>query len=214
MGETIQTFVQKIRSEGVQAGQKVAEELLAKARQDAEAIRADAEQQREKILAEAKAEAQNIVSRARTELELASRDAALKLRDALTQALRQVLAYGAKQKLNDADFVGGVLHEIVTEFGKQEFEGKRTFRVNVREEMRQKLVAWAMSHIGQDAGHGEHLGIDLKGTLQQAGFEYNADGATVEVTLDSVVEVLSELVGPELREVLQKAMAEQGDQDR
>jgi vacuolar-type H+-ATPase subunit H len=207
MGETIQTFVERIRSEGVAAGQKEADGLLSKARQEGEAILAQARKEREEILAEAKSEAQGMISRAQTELQLAARDAAMKLRDALTQAVRQVLTQGVREKLTDTDFVGGVLHEIVTAFGKQEFEGKRTFRINVPEEMRQQLVEWAMSHIGQEAIDGSHLGIDLKGTLQQAGFEYNATGATVEVTLDSVVEVLTELVGPNLREILREALA-------
>ena len=41
--------------------------------------------------------------------------------------------------------------------------------------------------------------IDLRGTLAESGFTYEIAGGTVEVTADSVVEVLSEMVGSELR---------------
>ena len=206
MVETIQAFVEKIRTEGVQAGQKEAESLLAQAKQQADEILSQAQQEREKILAQAKAEAESTLSRAQTELNLAARDAAMRLRDALGRALRNVLACGAEAKLTDPKFVGDVLHEIVTQYGKLDIEGKRAVRINVPEQMRQKLVDWAMTHIGQ-ANNGEHMGIDLQGTLSQAGFEYNATGATVEVTVESVVEVLSDLVSPKLREVIERAMA-------
>jgi V/A-type H+-transporting ATPase subunit E len=208
MAETIQAFVEKIRTEGVQAGRQQADELLAEAKQQAEQIVAGAQREKEKILAEAKTEADGVLSRSQTELQLAARDAALRLRDALGRALRQVLAHGAQAKLTDTDFLGKVLHEIITQYAKVDLEAERSFRINVPEETREHLVEWAMKHIGQEDPSGAHLGIDLKGTLSQAGFEYNATGATVEVTLESVVEVLSDLVGPELREILRRAMAE------
>lgn len=208
MAETIQTFVEKIRSEGIHAGQQQADELLAKAKQDAEEIVLQAQQEKERLLAQADAEAAATLERSRTDLKLAARDAALRLRDALARALSDILAAGAKAKLEDPEFVGKALHEIVTQYSQTVTEGGGTFRINVSEDMRQRLVDWAMTHIGQEAMQGTHLTIDLKGSLKQAGFEYNATGATVEVTLDSVVEVLSDLVAPKLREALERAMAE------
>ncbi len=208
MGQTIQAFVDKIRTEGIQAGQKEADDLLAEARQQAEQIAAQAAQDAEKVLADAKTEAENIVSRGRTELELAARDAVGKLRDALGRALGAVLAGGAREKLDDEAFIGQVLHEIITAYGQAETKGKKIIRINVPEPMRQKLVQWAIAHVGSDNLGGEHITIDLKGTLRQAGFEYNVAGATVEVTVESVVEVLTDLVGPAVREILEAAMAE------
>jgi len=208
MGQTIQAFVDKIRTEGIQAGQKEADELLAQAKQQADQIVAQAEKDRDRILADAKAQADSTLARGRTELELAARDATGRLREALGRAVRAVIAAGAKATLQDEAFVGQALHEIITEYGKGEMRSKGTFQINVPEAMRQKLVDWALGHIGQDTPGPEHMTIDLKGTLAQAGFEYNATGATVEVTADSVVEVLASLVSPALREILDKAVAE------
>ena len=209
MGQTIQAFVDKIRTEGVQAGQKEADDLLVQATQQAEEIIAQAERDKTKILADAQSEADNILTRGKTELGLASRDAVGKLRDALGRAIQAVLTGGARATLEDETFVGKVLHEIITQYGQAELGEKKTFMINVSEPMRQKLVDWALAHIGQDNLHkSEHMTIDLQGTLSQAGFEYSASDATVEVTVDSVVEVLSDLVGPTVREILDAAMTE------
>jgi len=209
MGQTIEAFVEKIRAEGVQAGQKEADDLLAQAKQRAEQIVAQAEQDKDKILADAKTEADNILTRGKTELGLAARDAVGKLREALGRAVQAVLAGGARANLEDEAFVGQILHEIITQYGQAELGERKTFEINVPQQMRQKLVDWALAHIGTGNLHeSEHLTIDLQGTLSQAGFEYSASDATVEVTVDSVVEVLSELVGPTVREILDAAMAE------
>ena len=57
--------------------------------------------------------------------------------------------------------------------------------------------------------------IDLQGTLEAAGFEYTLSGATVEVTLRSVTESICELVGPRLREIIDKAVGDlQSDEER
>ena len=53
MGQTIQAFVDKIRTEGIQAGQKEADDLLTQAKQQAEQIIAQAQQDKDKILAAA-----------------------------------------------------------------------------------------------------------------------------------------------------------------
>ena len=208
MGQTIQAFVDKIRTEGIQAGQKEADDLLAQSNRQAEQIVAQAEKDRDKILADAKTEAANTLARGRTELELAARDATGKLRDALGRAVQAVIAAGAKAKLEDEAFVGQALHEIITQYATNEMESHKTFQINVPEQMRQKLVDWALAHIGQTTPGPEHITIDLKGTLAQAGFEYNATGATIEVTVDSVVEVLDSLVSPALREILDNAIRE------
>ena len=208
MGQTIQAFVDRIRQEGIQAGQKQADDLLAEARREGEQIVAQAEQDRDKILAEATTQADSTLARGRTELELAARDAVGKLREALGRAVRAVMAAGAKAKLEDEAFVGQALHEIITQYVRAELEGERTFRINVPEEMRQKLVDWAIAHVGSGRLDSEHITIDLKGTLAQAGFEYNATGATVEVTVESVVEALAGLVSPALREILNQAMSQ------
>ena len=69
--------------------------------------------------------------------------------------------------------------------------------------MREQLTAWALQHL-----HQGNLALDLRGTLAEAGFEYQVEGAKIEVTLTSVVDALADLVSPALREMLQRAAAD------
>jgi V/A-type H+-transporting ATPase subunit E len=208
MAETIQSFVTKLQQEGVEAGEKQAEELRQQAQKDADKIIADARQQAEKIVSDAKQEAQQYVERSQTELNLAARDTVLQLRDSLSRALQSVVRAGAQETLDRVDFLGRVLHEIVTSYAQSDREGTDQIRISVKPELRDQLVDWALGEIGRDKVEEtrKHIGIDLKGTLKQSGFEYTCAGATIEVTLDSVVEMLTEMVSPKLRETLDQAV--------
>jgi vacuolar-type H+-ATPase subunit H len=207
MAETIEAFVAKLRQEGVEAGREAAEKHLAKARQEADAILADARAQARKILSDAQAQAEASQAKARTDLELAARDITLRLRDSLSRAVRQVLAAGAREQLADPEFLGGLLREIVLEYVEADIAKKSSFRITVTPEMRERLAQWALARLRQPELAG--VSIDLKGTLAQDGFEYRAEGAGIEVTVDSVVEALSELVNPALREMLSHAMSQE-----
>ena len=202
MGETIEEFVAKLQAEGVQAGQEQADQIRAQAQEQAERSLADAKNEAEKITADAKAEAESILERGRTELRLAARDATIKLREALSRAIGAVLARAAGQKLRDAEFLGNLLHEIVMLYAKADLEGKDALSINVPAEMQDKLTDWAISELHGTKTGGPRAAFDLKATLADAGFEYETRGGTVEVTPESVVEMLSQLVGPSLREML------------
>ncbi|MFW6062437.1 MAG: hypothetical protein ACOC93_06470 [Planctomycetota bacterium] len=204
MAETIESFVAKLQEEGVQAGQQQAEQMRADAERQAEEILAQAREEAEKIRADARADADSSVARSRTEMQLAARDTILQLRQSLSQVLQAVLTAGAREKLGDEQFLGKVLHEIVLAYSRADIDGSREIEINVPGEMRDQLADWALAEINQDR-RTRHMSIDLKGTLRQSGFEYTVSGGTVEVTLDSVVERLCEMVTPRLREIIQQA---------
>jgi vacuolar-type H+-ATPase subunit H len=207
MAETIEAFVAKLRQEGVEAGREAAEKHLAQAHQEADALLADARAQARKMLSDAQAQAEASQAKARTDLELAARDITLRLRDSLSRAVRQVLAAGAKEQLADPEFLGGLLREIVLEYVAADIAKESSFRITVTPEMRERLAQWALARLRQPELGG--LSIDLKGTLAQDGFEYRAEGAGIEVTVDSVVEALGDLVNPALREMLARAMSQE-----
>ena len=207
MAETIEAFVAKLRQEGVEGGREAAQLHHAKARQEADALLADARAQARKILSDAQAQAEASQAKARTDMELAARDITLRLRDSLSRAVRQVLAAGAKEQLADPEFLGGLLREIVLAYVEADIARKSSFRITVTPEMRERLAQWALTRLRQPELGG--VSIDLKGTLAQDGFEYRAEGAGIEVTVDSVVEALSELVNPALREMLSRAMSQE-----
>ncbi|MBM4017687.1 MAG: hypothetical protein FJ288_05065 [Planctomycetes bacterium] len=212
MAETLESFVAKLRQEGVEAGRAAAEEHLARARQEADAILAGARAQAKKILDNAQAQAEAVQATGRTDLELAARDIALRLREALGRALREVLAAGVRQPLADPQFLGSLLRDVVLEYVRADIDRRTTIRIDLTPEMRERLAEWALTLLRQPELAG--ASFDLKGTLAQHGFEYRADGANVEVTVDSVVEALTELVNPTLRELLGRAMSAGKPQDK
>ncbi len=209
MAETIESFVAKLQADGVDAGKQQAEGIRAEAEKQAKDTVDRANKEAEKIIAGAKTQAEETLARGRTELELAARDATLRLQEALISGLSGLLSQATKQELEDTDFMGKLLHEVVMLYVKSDFECKQTLRINVPADMREKLVSWALSEIGREKVDQVRPSIDLKGTLADAGFEYNCGGSTVEVTRDSVVATLVDLVGPDLREILSNAMADE-----
>jgi vacuolar-type H+-ATPase subunit H len=205
MAESIETFVAKLQNDGVEAGRQEAESIVSGAKTEAETIVADAQSQADKIIAQATTDAENLLSRGQTELSLAARDAMLRLQETLSKSLQAILRYQAGENLQDVGFLGKVLHELILLYAKDELASQGGITFNVSPELRQQLVDWALKEIGQDRLDDIGVHMDLQGTLASAGFEYSAAGATVEVTLDSVVETLTSLVSPDLRKVLESA---------
>ena len=204
MAESIETFVAKLQQEGVEAGRAEAQKQVQEAEARGVTILSEAKSQAEKIIADAESQARDLVARGRTELTLASRDIQTQLRESLSEALGAILAEATKTVLTDADFLGQVLHEIIVAYTRADLEGKGMVRINVSEEMRDQLRAWAIKEIGSEIDSA-HPHIDLKGRLKQAGFEYATGTGTVEVTVDSVSEILGGMISPRLREILSQS---------
>jgi len=205
MAESIESFVAQLQTEGVQAGEQAAEKLRREAEQQAEQIISQAQGEAEKITAQAKAEAESTLARSQTELELAVRDTEARLRTSLNQALTKILLQFVKEPLSDAEFLKSLIHDVVMQYAKADIEGVETTRIGVSPEMHKQLAEWAIHEL-HEAAMGEGVGIDLKAELRQGGFEYSVTGGTVEVTEESVVASLAELVSASLREMLTEAL--------
>jgi hypothetical protein len=52
--------------------------------------------------------------------------------------------------------------------------------------------------------------LDIHSSFPKAGFEYKIQGAAVEVSPDSVSELLSEMVNPELQKIISKVVGKMG----
>lgn len=211
MVETIESFVAKLQAEGVEAGQQAGEQLRTEAGRQAEQIIQDAEKQAQDILANAKTASDNLLARGRTDLELAARDVILRLQSALQRTLEAIMGESIADELPKADFLSKTLHDLVLMYARADIEHKGTMKINVSPELHSQLADWALKEM---TNHARQAGmtIDLKGTLDAAGFEYNVTGATVEVTKDAVTELLSDLVSPRLRKLLTKAAGDFVDQ--
>ena len=201
MAETIEAFVAKLQTEGVEAGRREAKKLVTEAQRKAQQILEDAKEQAEKTLAEAKAKAEAEAEKAQAELRLATRDTVLRLRDTLSGLVATVLAHATQEVLSDSRFLRQLIHDLVLEYAKADREGRQV-ELGVHPETRKQLADWILHEVAHKDGVGA---VDLKDTLREAGFEYKTDGATVEVTTASVTAALQDLVGPTLRKMLEVA---------
>jgi len=203
--ETIESFVAKLKADGVEAGKQEAEKLQADAKTHADRILADAKAQAEKALADAQADADALLQRGKTELSLAARDASLKLQEALTRALQKLVDQSVDKPLSDPALLGGILQEIVLKYVDQLRAGSGAMEVDVPESLQARLSELVFQQLGQAGLDDANKLVDIKGTLAGAGFEYTVNGATVEVTQESVTQVFSEMLSPALRELLTQA---------
>ncbi|MBN1488292.1 MAG: hypothetical protein JXA69_00115 [Phycisphaerae bacterium] len=201
MAETIETFVNKLQADGVRAGQDAANKIRAEAEQQAKRLIAEAGVQAQKLIADAEAERDKVRARAETELRLAARDTIIRLQGSLSRVLRHILVDAVRGSLTDASFVADLLRDIVTQYVRADIEGRSVITIKVSDAMREQLTQWAIDTMHKDR-EASGMVVDLHGGLAADGFEYKVIDGTVEVTLASVVEVLSGIVGPELRQMV------------
>lgn len=194
---TLESFVAQLHSEGVEAGRKEAEEVVRAAEEEAEEIVRRARGEAEALIVEARTEAEAVGERGRAELELAVRDAILQLQASLNAVLRALLEGAVADHLSDPDELKPLLREVVEAYARADAEGRPTeFRVPAH--AARSLEAWWSRELASVVAGGAGVPA-LSGSLEGAGFEYDVSGGTVEVSVDSVVAKLMELVRPGLR---------------
>jgi len=203
MPESIESFVKKLQSEGVAAGQEAAEKIKNEARLEAEKILAEAGAEAEKILAEAKSEVDRRISRAKTELDLVVRDVFLKLRESVDRALSTLLTRRIEKTMSDPDYLAGVIREIVTAYARADAGQQSPIEINLPREMQDRLKDNVFQDLFENLKDDQDR-MKLRAGLDGAGFEYRIHGATIEVSPDSLSAVISEMVGPALREILDR----------
>lgn len=205
MAHTLESFIDKLRTDGVEAGRQAAEEIRREAEQQAAQRVRQAEAEAARIVAAAEAEREQTVARTRTELKLAARDTVSRLREALGQAVTNVLSRAVGQKLAEPDFLEDLIKDVASQYAQADAAGDEVITVNVSESMRKRLTDWAIGTFHKP-GDKKGLSLELRGALAGAGFEYSVSGGTVEITPESVVQALSEIVTPELRKLVSAAM--------
>lgn len=206
MVDTIETFVAKLQADGVEAGEKAARQIKAQAQQQAEQILTEAKAQAGKIIQQAKTEAETALAKSQTELTLAARDIVLKLRSTISGCIRQIMVGPVEEQLLNAEFLAPLLHDLVVQYAKADSGQQAQININLTPEMLRKLADWVIAKLRSTA-QANNAAIDIKGSLNRTGFEYTvSEGGTVEVTGQSLVNLISELVGPQIRELLDQAL--------
>lgn len=199
-GSTLESFVAQLHSEGVEAGRREAQELIRSAEAEAEEILRRARGEADALKAAALEEAAAAGERGRAELELAVRDAVLQLQAALGAVLRELVTRSVEAQLADAAELKPLVREVVAAYARADAAGHPA-EFRIPGSAAKELEEWWIGELG-GAVSDDGPAPRLRDGLAQAGFEYQVGGATVEVSSESVVEKLMELVRPGLREVV------------
>jgi hypothetical protein len=95
---------------------------------------------------------------------------------------------------------------VVVQYAEQDAAKGKVVSLNVNKEMMDAVTSWAVQYVGKKDMDKVRAHIDLKGQLKSRGFEYTVSGSTVEMTVDSIVEVLKQHMTPAMRDVLDRAL--------
>ena len=208
MPKNIEAFVETLKSEGVDAGKKAAQKIETEAQAQADQIVTQAKAQADVIISDAEVEAKKIKSRMDSSLELATRDALLALKEKLSQLLTALLAREVEAALSTEDTLASVLREVIPAYAKTDSKASVPADIVVPETLKGKLLESTLKELVKTLKN-KGIQAEVKNSLAQAGFEYRIEGSTVEVSTDSVTALLAEMIDPELRHILDSAIANQ-----
>lgn len=160
-------LIAKLKQEGVEGAQKAADEILAKAKVDAEALTQKAKKAAEAREKEAEAKALQFQRNAELAVKQAGRDAELLLKERITALFDRVFKHEVGTAM-DAEFLKGLILEIVQSWGKEE-----GVQVEVNEAQAKQLEAVLMAGVKKEM----KAGVTLKpSTDLAAGFRIGLKG--------------------------------------
>lgn len=188
--ENLDALLNKIRSEGVEAAQAKAAEILAAAKAEAEGLVAKARAEAVATEAKAKAEAERAAQGAEATIRQAARDVLLKLEQDITALLERTLGGAVDEALKPGPLVERLVSEAVASYLK---EGA------VEVALPEALVPALKAHL---AAQGEvtvvtdpQMGTGFKVRLAGGRVEHDFSG-------DSVTSALAAFLRPQLAELL------------
>lgn len=105
----VEALIERLRQEGVMAGQAEAEHIIHGAHKQAESILTEAQSKAQQIVDEANAAAKEIDHTAQDALKLATRDALLKLRDILLSSFSEEIGRVVGTQMADREFMAKLI---------------------------------------------------------------------------------------------------------
>ena len=194
-------FVATLRQDGVEAGKEAAAQIRSEAEARAASIVREAEARAQRIVADAESDRERILIRTQASLSLAARDAMIRLRQALGDALTRVLVREVSRELDSPEFLAELIRDVVRQYARSEANRERAFSVKVSESMHRRLTQWGFGALTDKEGK-TGISVELHAALEGSGFEYRSLDETVEVTPESIVSVLADLIGPQLHQLV------------
>lgn len=196
MTSGIGDLLQRLRKDGVEAGEGEKRRILREAEEQAKAVVVEAQARAKEIVATAEAEARAKRQQLDSELSMAARDFALRFAERIrTQAIAPLIEARAGEALSDPNTLKNALVALIG-------EKAAGAKITVSPETRSKLEGYFQNELARIVEQGK---LEITSEDGLVGFRLQRHGETFtwDVTNEAVVEELSSLVEPSLRKYLQ-----------
>ncbi|MEP4767128.1 MAG: hypothetical protein ABJY83_04425 [Roseibium sp.] len=215
-GAGVQALIDRLKSEGVAAGQSEADDILAKAKAKSDELLADARKKAAALLTEARTEASKEKSATEDGLKVAARDLVLSMRNELGDRIQQEAGRLVATTLADEAFLQKLILAMAA-------NAKDNASVDEAEPMEvvlpEKIVTFEelkQSPEAVEPGTLTHFVIALAGDVLREGVTFNSatgfDGikvkltdrnVTIDLTEEAIATLLKKHLQPRLRAVME-----------
>ena len=208
----VQRLIDRLSQEGVEEGQRQANDIVSDSKQRGDAILADAKRQAEEIVKSARAEAAQIEQAGKEALRLAERDSIREMQSRIHDRFREQLQRLVKNELQDSEVLGRLIQQIVASAvggEDQPIEIMLPPEVISADEVRQQLrgdnedalTAFVEGLIGESIQEGFQISV---GDEEQVGLvvRYVNDDIEISFTEDALSRLLQRHLLPRFRVIL------------
>lgn len=192
----ISDLIERIKDEGVSAGESERERILEQARHEASQILAEAQKKAEALVQTAKDQSKAMKRETESEMRLAVRDFLAGFQKRIKdQLIRPLIDARLADTLADEAFLGNALIQIWQDYINSH---SGSIQVTVSHELRDKLGAWLSARLAREMEKGA---ISLNSADGIKGFRLHrdGDGYVWDFTLPAISAELALLVEPSLR---------------
>ena len=108
----VETLIQRLRQQGVDAGNTARDQIITKAEQEAARIMKEAREQADRLVEEARQETDRLQKAGEDALRIAGRDAVLRMRETVTTYFEERVKRLASTELEDPEFLRSLIVEV------------------------------------------------------------------------------------------------------
>ncbi|MEO0459886.1 MAG: hypothetical protein AAF219_03510 [Myxococcota bacterium] len=187
-GSGVQALIDRLRSDGVEAGQQAADKIESQAKHQAAVLVAEARKQADSIVAQARDEARKLTETSKDALKTAMRDSVLRFSNDIMQQLENRVERLVSEQMVDTDFLRALIRELVV----------RNSTVLDRAERYEVSVPMTVMGVEELKNDPAALGDDLSGFAKQIASAVARDGIELGTHRGSGLRVLIREQGLEI----------------
>jgi len=192
----ISKLIDRIKNDGVQAGETEKERILSQAKAEAEQILSQARKKADAMISEAEKNSGETRRRTEAEARMAVRDFIAGFREKVRERMiRPIIADHLNGLLEDEQFLGNLVQELTSSYLAS---GGASVEVMVSPEMKDKLEGWFSKTLSDQLSE---KGLVISGNCDDGGFclKRNGEGFTWDFSLTAISDELVRLVEPALK---------------